>query len=240
MSTWSELRQTALRLLDMPATMTGEIPALLDTLMLDELRDLAVRIFPDELFTESATLNVGSAFSDSSPISISTDFLVTDLFKPYTLILDLKDSTTPDFREWEYMDYSAWVRAKNVVEGNIRPPYSWTYNGDSIYLSVYPTDSSTTWDLKFIYYRKPAEIVDGDEPEIPEEHHKILYLAAVIAFPHLFQGDRQSTLALLSARYKDAKDSLLQSRTIARRRYQLKMAQNGAPATSVWPGYQTS
>lgn len=240
MSTWSELRQTALRLLDLPATMTGEIPALIDTLMLDELRDIAVRSFPDELFTESSTLNVDSTFSDSSPISLSTDFLVTNLFKPYALIVDLKDSSTADFREWEYMDYSAWVRAKNVVEGNIRPPYSWTYNSDSIYLSIYPTDSTTNWDLKYIYYRNPAAIVDGNTPELPTEHHKVLYLAAVIAFPHLFQGDRQSTLALLSARYKDAKDSLFQSRTIARRRYQLKIAPNGPSSASIWPGYQTS
>lgn len=240
MSTWSELRITALRLLDLPATMTGEIPALIDTLMLDELRDIAVRSFPDELFAESSILNIDNSFSDSSPISLSGDLLVADVFKPYALVIDLKESITPDFREWEYMDYSAWVRAKNVIEGNVRPCYSWTYNGDNIYLSLYPEDDTTTWDIKYVYYRNPASIVDSATPELPQEHHKILYLAAAIAFPHLFQGDRQATLALLGARYKEAKDSLFQSRTIARRRYQLKIASSASNGTSIWPGYQTS
>jgi hypothetical protein len=244
MSTYAQIRQNVLLMLDVMPSMTGDIKDMVDLTMRNVVLEIVTELWPDELLTTSSTLRITSATTTPIPIG-ATGFAITDFLKLSCLLVN-EDPTNTGSEAVRYKYYSpeAWYRLMDRYAGNSRNTKSFTMHDSKIELKDYPT-GSTVFDLVLKYYKAPAAVADAGIPEIPVQHHSLIEYSTVMKFPHLFSGDRQALFMQYATEYKNARKRMLQDldSTVS----DLSIAPNAATAVSAnrrmftfWGGRQTS
>jgi hypothetical protein len=197
MSTWLEVRQEILTLLDVDkeASTDDDIRSLVDVRMKRQ-RDKLIQLRPPfSLLTESDVVDVTNLTSfiplganedndDTPPVS-QTGFGLTDFWRFFALTIDSRDVP--------YTPWKSWICGYSMELGNQRDLRTWTLSpADRIYLGWLPSTDTETWEAKLHYYKEAATIADGGTCEIVDEHLDTLVLGVVLKFPNLFQGEERT------------------------------------------------
>lgn len=200
MATYSELRQDILITLDQDPNAPGDIYDLVNIKMKSVLYEIISRVWPQELLTLSSNVTVTSADTE---LSIASDFLITDMLKPFALVVnDDPTNTDSSALTWKYINPELWVRAFNRLVGNVHNQKSYTILGDKVVLNPWPQDTAT-YEAGLWYYKDIAAITDNGIPEFPKQHHSVLINGVCKQFPQLFSGDRLGLFATLMQQYDD-------------------------------------
>jgi hypothetical protein len=203
MSTWLELRTEILIMLDIDTGVTtaSDLRQLVD-LKLNRKRDALYNLrHPPSLLVPSQVVTIDSTLlyidmlgAGSGLTGLTPGFQITDLWKPFSLLIDNRD--------WEFVSYETWLRMQlpSRSGGDQREKNTFTIDyQDRIYLNNLPSSGSTpdAWDAVLWYYKRPADIVDGGKVEIAPEYEELLTLGVVTQFPNRFSSDER--LVLLQA-----------------------------------------
>lgn len=202
MSTWQEIRENILTLLDVApdATIADDIRVAVD-LKLKHARDrlYSLRV-PDSLLVKSSAITVED---DTVYIKISgagdgthPTFALTDFHKIFAL--KIEDET------WTPVRWGSWIMQQSNTAGDQRWRKSYSVDSDRyIYLRTLP-GTGQTWSAELHYQKTPATIVDGGTPEIGAEHEELLVCSVVRSFPNRFiTEERLSLLAAINSQYRE-------------------------------------
>lgn len=207
MSTWAELRQEALTLLDVSASAStsSDIRNAVD-FKFKHVRDRLYNIRVPRSLIVPSTNTVTFSSTDiaiqvsGAPIADYPSFEITDMRRPLALVVNGE--------EWEFVSWPVWLKLQHAFTGDQRHPYTWTLDyQNNIYLKTSPTGSET-YDVNLHYYKTPATIVDGGTPEIGDEFEELLVLGVVLGFPNYFTSEER--LALYAGFKSDFKDQLIE------------------------------
>jgi len=223
-STWLQLRQAALMMLDQDPNLTGDVADQVDYWLEETHKTLTRKRRPRALIRE-ATLDVTEA--SNSPFSIASDFAVTDFSKEMSLSVDEAFGVTgSEAREWRFLQYQAWVGNNSYSHGNLNHPRSWTITPDEeVLLSSLPTGDQT-WRIYLYYLAPPAAFVEGNEPELHEDYQRLIAIGAALMFPHFFQGNRSLVLTSLRGELSRGIDEMLRDRGTASKESTLHIRDN--------------
>lgn len=221
MSTWAELRQEILIMLDLNSSLTsGDLHDLID-IKVKRVRDKYYALRPPRsLLVSSSTVTAtsdlvaikttGSAVGTTYP-----SFALSNLRKHWTVTVEDED--------WDFIPWESWIRAKNARSGNQRPHRSWTIDyQDYIYLADIPTGTET-WDVVLHYLKTPTAIADDGEIEIGSEHEELLATAVAVQFPNQFIGEERLLIYQgLISRLKQLESDFLRDYPIGKKGFQFR------------------
>lgn len=206
MPTYAEIRRDILITLDQDPDAPGDIYDLVNSNLKTCLYEIISQVWPRELLTKSAAVTV---LSSDTELSIENDFLVTDMLKPFTLLVNQDPSNTAsEAYSWKYINPELWYRFMDRLAGNSRPNKTFTIMGDNLYIRPWPTSPNTN-TAELVYYKEPAAVSDSGIPEFPKQHHSLLKFAVCKQFPQLFSGDRMGLFAAIIQSYQDGLKALL-------------------------------
>lgn len=241
MSTWLELRQEVLGMLDvkLDVSAASSIRTLVD-IKLKRQRDYLYSLRQPRkqlVYSAAVTVDVDTVAikCTGSGAAGYPSFGLTDMLEPRVL--------TINGEKWDPMDWETWIQSNNATAGNQRPRRTWTIDyQDWIYLTSVPSGTDT-WDAVLHYYKNPITIADGETPEIPPEHITALVMGVVIQFPNLFQGEERAALLPIYVRqYEEAMKAFKRSRFVKNLNGQWRpsVIRKGNRSSTFWGNGETS
>lgn len=229
MTTWQELRQNALTLLDVKPTATtaSDIRVAVDARMV-QVRDKFYNMrVPPSLIKTSSSITIDAADEylviEGSGDGTHPGFNVLDLRKVFALRIQTTTEGRP--LTWTFTPYMSWIEFQSAIEGDQRSPATYTIDSNNyIYLRDMPSGSDT-WTAYLDYYREPDVITDGGIPELDVAHHELFVLEVVIGFPNLFASEERIALytSLLARREEQMKLFKGDSPVMAKPRARLRL-----------------
>lgn len=221
MSTWKEIREQVLTLLDVTpdASTDDDIRVAVDRRIV-HVRDRLINLrCPDSLLTSSSAVTINK---DTEYVQIVG---ATDTNKPSFELTDFRKifSLWVEGEEWSYISYSDWIRQKSGIAGDQIYKRSYTvYQGDKITLKTLPTDTEE-WEVILHYVAQPATIADDGQPEIRSDHHELIVLDTVLGFPQKFVSEERLALFAAYSKQRDLLEKLfLQDSLVVRRNQRMK------------------
>jgi hypothetical protein len=227
MSTWQEIREEILVMLDVKkeATTSSDIRSLVDV-KLKRVRDRLYNLkFPRSLLVSSSDVTVDSTTLaiklTGSPSAGYPSFQLSNFLKLFGLTIRV--STETEGEDLEFVEWPTWIRSKSTVGGDQRPDRSFTLDyQDYFYLWDVPS-SGESWLARLHYYKTPATITDGGTPEIGSPHEELLAVAVAVQFPNLFKSqERLAIYADLRRHYGDLLKDYLRDKTSAKRQSRMR------------------
>lgn len=244
MTTWLEIRQEILGMLDVnaEATTDSEVRNQVDR-KLARLRDRIYRQKPPPaLFVYTDPLTITSLadyvaiLEPTSGDNPGFDLTTAEFLRPLGLVIS--DDPSTEGEEWDYMEWRGWIRLKNAIAGNQRLSQTFTidYQG-RIHLSQTPA-TGVEWTAVLHYQKRPDSIPeDGStEVEIDPGHEGVLIFGVARQFPHFFDGeDRQTAFLSIEKQYQEALKEYLRDRGIAKKDTRFRPAiRTKRPAAINW------
>lgn len=233
-STWLEIRQQILTLLDLDpdATTESDLRNVVD-LKIKHSRDRLYNLRPPaSLLVKSATVvtidenTVYVSLTETAFVNRPT-FLATDLRKVYAVLVNEE--------EWDYMTYGQWISQNNHNFGDQRHYATYTIDADNhIYFKTLPGEGET-WDVELVYYKEPSTIYDGGIPDLDPAHHELLVCDVVRKFPHRFVTEQQMALyAQVNADYRELMKLFMQDSPVGKMNLRMKPALRKRNRASIW------
>ena len=243
--TYTEIKNAVLVLLDIDLASSGDIADQVEVHMKRIVNEIAVKCHPIELLTSATDSAVVSTYTSIPLFATSPGLGITQTtyMKPAMLFVDEDLTDTEDPPYWDFVSFLSWLRQRRPTIDN-RPERSWTINDqDKILLRNWP-GAGATWGATLYYYTQPAAIVLANSPEFALEHHFAIVLGTAVAFPNLFEGDRQSLLINYKAEYIGALRDIKNSGENAIKDLQFKLAMPSPTSRSSsainWGNFHTS
>lgn len=197
--TWGDLKTQVFYKLDLPSSTTGDVASAVEQALFDVMEELANALSLPSMLTEPAAVDL---VNPSETLSLSTDFLVSDLSEMFIVRVNTNPSvSTSDYEKWEEISYEAYLKMVST-KGDKRPGCHWALgpDRDTIYFTTVP-GSGSTWSVKVVYYKTVAAYNNANEPELPAQHRKLLVNGAASQFPQYFDGDRKPLFEKTTALY---------------------------------------
>lgn len=221
MSTWGEIREQALTMLDVTpdASTDDDIRNAVDKRMV-HVRDRLYNLrCPDTLLVTSSAVTIDVDNEHVKLVGASAtnqpSFELTNFRKLHAIEVEEQ--------EWSFVSYPNWIRQRSAIAGNQIWEKSYTvYQGNQIIFKSLPSGSDT-WDVVAHYKASPAAIIDGGEPELSADHHEFLILEVVLGFPNKFVSEERLALfAAYSKQREELKKLFMQDSLVTKGNHRMK------------------
>lgn len=243
MSTYAELRQEILGVLGAsPDSDTdSDIRTLVDVKMKRKRDEMYGLKPPRSLLVYSSTVDVPEDLEyiqiTGTTAPTTPSFGISNLLEVFTLTIGASDSTQDEEEDWDFREYTSWIRENSAVSGNQRLPKTFTIDYQNrIFLRNLP-GTGETWKARLHYYKQPETIADGVEPEFEPKHEGTYVRGVALEFPNLFRGqDRAAIYAAMLRMYADGIKAYVADQTIIKTNLRLRPAERRKGTSSVvWP-----